>query len=245
MSKYCHQCGALNDDLAAFCTNCGTSLEMGVNTPNAAPPSRSTAPHQEMPQAEPSMISMATTDLHATSQTARTNQSLLVGIASVTCLLIGSVLSLGLREFGLLDFALGEKLGETEVEQLTGSAYDAGERSGRDAGFSEGETAGYSQGEEAGLEKGYAQGYEEGKTSGGSEGYDNGYAAGVSDGEDIGYDKGEQAGYEAGKKDGYSAGFSDGCEEVFAQASYAGAVVAYSPSTRTYGRSYVLKTDIC
>jgi flagellar biosynthesis/type III secretory pathway protein FliH len=221
---------------------------MGGSTSGATPSNLSTASYQVMPQVKPSLISMAATDLQAPSQSARTNQSLLVGVASAACLLIGSVLSLGLREFGLLNFALGERFGETEIQQRTASAYDAGEQSGRDAGFAEGQTAGYSQGEEAGREKGYAEGYEEGKTSGGSEGYDNGYAAGLSDGEDQGYDngyyKGEQAGYEAGKKDGYSVGFSDGCEEVFDQAS-AGAVVAYSPSTRTYGRTYVLKLDIC
>ena len=245
MSKYCHQCGAINDEFAAFCTNCGTGLEVGGNPSSASSANLSTTSYQETAQAKPPVVPTADAIPQAPRPTSRMNQPRLVGVASVAGLLIGSLLSLGLRELGLLNFALGEKVGETEVQQRTTSAYEAGVQSGRDAGFSEGQTTGYSQGEEDGLKKGYEQGYEEGKTSGGSEGYDTGYAAGVSEGETIGYDKGERAGYEAGKKEGYSVGFSDGCEEVFNQASYAGAVVAYSPATRSYGRSYVLKTDIC
>lgn len=244
MSRYCHQCGTLLDNLASFCTNCGTSLEAVASTSVAPSPMVSSALPKEMSQTGAYEIPAAISNLQAHNPTPRMSPSRLVAVASA-CLLIGSVFSLGLRELGLLNFALGKKLRESEVEQRADSAYEAGMQNGRDLGFNDGKTEGYSQGEEAGLQKGYEQGYEEGKSAGGSAGYDNGYAAGLSEGQTIGYDEGEKAGYDAGKKDGYGTGFSDGCDAVFEQVGYAGAVVAYSPATRTYGRSYVLRDDVC
>jgi hypothetical protein len=92
-------------------------------------------------------------------------------LIAVGALLFGVNTTIALREFGTLDFALGEKVAvEAAASQAKASYY-----------------SGFSEGEEEGDQQGYTRGYEEGKTAGFSEGDELGYSRGYDEGRDVGF----------------------------------------------------------
>lgn len=245
MPIYCQNCGSLNEISSAFCTNCGVrvdkveELQSSVVAPaSSVLTSRDFGATNTLPpvQFQQSPI---------TAPQVRPRVSTLLPIACAVCLLAGSAISLGLREFGALDVVLGSKISEDSAAEQASSEFNRGLSEGRTEGFNDGKDIGYSEGNE----DGYQRGYEEGSTSGGSAGYESGYSAGVDAGKELGFIDGQKDGYDdglrAGIDKGYSQGYSDGCENVFEQANYAGAVIGYSPSNNRIGTRYVVRDDVC
>lgn len=233
MNVFCHNCGVLNETNATFCTNCGTRVQSDIAESSQREVATSPSPSLRVPDDVSVVQSPIFQSAFDSTEPHSPRKSMVVPIVAVVSLVAGAIFSLGTRQLGLLDAVLGETISQSEAADLGEKKYLAGESVGRQAGFNEGERAGY------------VRGVEDGKNSGGTEGYNQGLIAGDAEG----FTRGEQAGYEkglaAGQKDGYNTGFTDGCENVFDLAGYAGAVIAYSPSTRTIGRSWVERYDVC
>ena len=90
-------------------------------------------------------------------------------------MILGITAGLTLREVGVLDFALGEKIAVTVANEQAQSGYDNGYKSCETAGTKTGDEQGYARG----LDEGYNQGLKDGDTTG----YERGYLTGL----DIGF----------------------------------------------------------
>ena len=88
-------------------------------------------------------------------------------LIAVGGLILGLMVGLTLRELGVLDFVLGQKVARDAAEEQARSSYD--------------------DGKEVGDEAGYSRGYEEGKSAGFSEGDTTGYERGYNTGLDVGF----------------------------------------------------------
>ena len=167
---FCEECGAPNAAQARFCVSCGAelrSLDVSAEIPVATSTTGETFRVDDFVQGDEEDQFVA----NSPSSSSHVKTALI----AVGALLVGVITTIALREFGTLDFALGEKVPVEAAASQAKASYDSG----------------FSEGEEEGDQQGYTRGYEEGKTAGFSEGDELGYSRGYDEGRDVGFIDGE------------------------------------------------------
>lgn len=174
MTVFCTECGKQASAASRYCVGCGSVLNQVPGHPtgqHARPDLSAPAAVPNPPSQGQHLYQTSSTDI-AMQQSRSTPRTLLL---SVGALFLGITAGLALREVGVLDFALGEKIAVTEANEQEQSAYDSGYKSGETAGTKTGDEQGYARG----LDEGYSQGLKDGDTTG----YDRGYLTGL----DVGF----------------------------------------------------------
>ncbi len=158
MSLFCEQCGKQATTPSKFCTYCGYSLSLGNNFPTEL----------NLPSNAPAVTAFKATavsdhnlDPAVTSGASarRTNRLVTSVLTAVGALVVGLAAGLALREMGVLNFALGEKVSVNVAAKQAESAYKIGYEEGETQGLKSGEEEGYNIGFEAGDASGYERGY--------------------------------------------------------------------------------------
>jgi len=170
MIIFCTECGKQASATSRYCVGCGSPLNLAPGNP--------TPQHAELdlsassPVSDPSgkgqhLGSMSNPDVAIPRSKSRSKVILL----SIGAVIAGLAAGLALREVGVLDFALGEKIAVDLATEQAQFAYESGI------------TEGTKSGDEAGYKRGSDDGYSRGLKEGDTTGYERGYLTGL----DIGF----------------------------------------------------------
>lgn len=152
---YCPNCGLLNFANAVSCSSCGSSLQVASTDQSGS--------SYFVPQ-------------HGATSPSRGRRAAVI-LRPLLAVAVGIALSLGAREFGVLDSLLGEKVDVISANLKSEESFSTGRAAGYQAGFEEGDSLGYDRG----FSEGKSAGYSEGESVGESVGYDRGYDVGFID----------------------------------------------------------------
>lgn len=170
MTIFCTECGKQAPTSSRFCVGCGSPLKLAPKNPPAQHVKfdlSTSSPIANPPSPGLDFDSVSNPDVVTPRSPPRPRAILL----SIVAVIAGLVAGLALREVGVLDSALGEKIAVDVATEQAQFAYESG--------ITEGTKIGDETGYKRGSDDGYSRGLKEGDTTG----YERGYLTGL----DIGF----------------------------------------------------------